>query len=394
MAVGLKQTKVRDENLKLSLDLLRVHSLSSSELAKILHLSKQALSKITTDLIDLNLIKVTENGNYPNKRGRKKVNYCINEEVGLLATITFYSVTCEVTISNAAGKVLQSSLLTDCEQLTPEHLEMIVNMLNELLDRFDLPLLYIVIAVPGEVNRYDSSINLATKFEACEGINLVEYYSSRFNCKVNIKNDINLMMLGERTYGDLKKVKNALMLYIDSGVGGSICYEGNIIEGDTGYAAEFGLIKVYKGDSIVNIEQLFSINFIKKMISNHEDFSSLGIPANFRYRDIVRLYNEGNPIVRSVILKSCLHVAILIENLYYIFEIKNVRISGRITMLGNDYLSEIKKHLGSLNDKIVVDYSSLGIKGIELGAIKFGLDKAFDDIIENRTLKNHTIKCK
>ena len=73
MAVGLKQTKVRDENLKLSLDLLRVHSLSSSELAKILHLSKQALSKITTDLIDLNLIKVTENGNYPNKRGRKKL---------------------------------------------------------------------------------------------------------------------------------------------------------------------------------------------------------------------------------------------------------------------------------------------------------------------------------
>lgn len=128
MTIGLKQTTVRDKNLKLTLDLLREQSLSSSELAKLLHLSKQALSKITDDLLDLNLIKVTDNVPQTNKRGRKKVNFCINENVGLLVTIVFYAVTCEVSLFNASGKLLKSSILPDCELLTPKHLKIITEM--------------------------------------------------------------------------------------------------------------------------------------------------------------------------------------------------------------------------------------------------------------------------
>lgn len=257
-------------------------------------------------------------------------------------------------------------------------------MLNDLLEDYTLPLLYICIAVPGEISKFDSSINMSTKFSACEGINLVEYYGKQFNCKVDVKNDINLMMLGERTYGDLKNVDNALMLYIDSGVGGAICYDGQIIEGDDGYAAEFGFIKVIKNGEKVNVEQLFSINFLKKEIKNHKDFDKLGLSQNFRYKDVVNLYHQGNEIVRDSMLSSCFHVAMLVENLFYIFDIKKIRITGRISMLGEEYLSKIRDELGELKDIVNLDYSSLGIKGIELGALKCALDKSFCHIIESR----------
>jgi predicted NBD/HSP70 family sugar kinase len=388
MSIGLKQTTVRDKNLELTLDLLREQNLSSSELAKILHLSKQALSKITDDLLSLNLIKVTDEAPVSNKRGRKKVNFCINENVGLLATIVFHAVTCEVSVFNAKGTMLKNSVLADCEMLTPQHLEIITEMLSDLLKDTSLPLLYIVIAVPGEISKFDSSIKASTKFNECAGINLVEYYGSRFNCPVDVKNDINLMMLGERTYGDLKDVDNALMLYIDSGVGGAICYNGEIFDGDNGYAAEFGFIKVMKNGKKVNVEQLFSINFLKREIREHKDFDKLGLPGKFRYRDIVQLFNQGNEIIKEIILSSCVHVAMLVENLFYIFDIKNIHITGRIAVLGEQYINRIREELGELQNVIKLDYSSLGIKGIELGALKCALDKSFINIIEYRNVKN------
>lgn len=388
MPIGLKQTTVRDNNLKMTLDILRQQNFSSSELAKILHLSKQALSKITNGLIDLNLIKETADLEKNTKRGRKKVNYCINEEVGLFATIVFYSVTCEVSIANAHGKVIMNSVLPDCEFLTYKDLETITKMLQEILINFTLPLLCISIAVPGEINKMDSSIKLSTKFEECGDVNLAAYFEDKFHCLVVINNDINLLMLGERTYGELANIENALLLHIDGGIGGSICYNGEILDGDNGYAAEFGFIKVFKDHKKINVEQLFSINFIKKTIKNDPNFYTTGLPTNFHYSDVIRLFKEGNTVVRRIIFDSCIHVALLVENLFYIFDIKNILISGRITMLGDLYLQEIRNNLIELGDKINVDFCVLATKGIELGALKCALDKSFNEIITKRNIKD------
>ena len=80
---GKNQTFSREINVELVLSLLREHPCSGTELASKLSLSNATVSSIIKDLLEQGVIRQNETTSI-NGIGRKRVNYEINPEYGLI----------------------------------------------------------------------------------------------------------------------------------------------------------------------------------------------------------------------------------------------------------------------------------------------------------------------
>ena len=98
MTFGKDQTSARDKNLEIIIEHLQKESLSRSDLALKMQLSKTALGKIVDEMLLNNLVILSEEKG-PNQVGRKKVLYEINKDAGLVLAINFAGHHVSVTIA-------------------------------------------------------------------------------------------------------------------------------------------------------------------------------------------------------------------------------------------------------------------------------------------------------
>lgn len=94
------------------------------------------------------------------------------------------------------------------------------------------------------------------------GTPIKEELEKTYGVPCSVENDVNCALLGELHFGELKNIKNALMLTIGTGVGGSIYLNGEIFHGSSFSAGEIGYS--YLGDD--NIETIASARALVKRV--------------------------------------------------------------------------------------------------------------------------------
>jgi predicted NBD/HSP70 family sugar kinase len=394
MQKGNNQTIVRDFNMKLIIEALKREKLSSSDLANKLHLSKPALSKIMDGMVELSLVFASENKTAKtNTKGRKKTYFQLNGESGLVGVIYFVGTYIKILLADMTGTVVEEKVLKDCEFITHDILDEVVRILKIMIQSHESDsknLLNICISAPGKINKYTSEIEQSPKFLMANDFRLAHFLKDIFNVRVSVKNDINMLMVGEKNNGSFKdKIKNALLLHIDVGIGGAILNENQILEGEQGYAGEFGLIKTFDrfGNSVY-YDTLCSTNAILNQIKYYRsigEVTSLG--ESFVLDDVVNAFHQGDPLTRHVVLDSARYIGILVGNLFNIYNYYNILISGGITMFGDDYLDVVKHNSNSDVKQYNISFAQLGAEATTLGVIYTALDEGFNYLLELRKLK-------
>ena len=71
-------------------------------------------------------------------------------------------------------------------------------------------------------------------------LNLCELIKSYLNVPVTITNDANAAALGEKLFGVAKKMNNAILITLGTGLGSGIIVNGKILYGHDGFAGELG----------------------------------------------------------------------------------------------------------------------------------------------------------
>lgn len=84
-----------------------------------------------------------------------------------------------------------------------------------------------------------------------------------FNKSIFLDNDANCALLGEKWKGSAKKLVNAVMLTLGTGIGSGILIEGKIYRGTTGAGAEIGHILIEGGLDLEKLIQTDSKNQVK-----------------------------------------------------------------------------------------------------------------------------------
>lgn len=168
---------------------------------------------------------------------------------------------------------------TDAEKGKNHIVQCIVESINKALKEINISeeqIKAICLGVPGTVNPHSGVIGVAPNLNLIN-FNIKNAIQKYFNIPVLIENDVNLGGLGIKTVEFKNKVNNMLVVFIGTGIGGALFFNGKIYRGSSFYAGEIGHIKVSDNGEVSlqakssTFELLASrpaiVNYIKKEIA-------------------------------------------------------------------------------------------------------------------------------
>jgi glucokinase len=104
----------------------------------------------------------------------------------------------------------------------------------------------VCLGVPGSVNPYTGIISIAPNL-GIKNFNIVDKLKKLLPFPVLIENDVNLGALGIRHFGLGKNAKDMLVVFIGTGIGGALIFDGKLFRGANYTAGEIGHIHVLNG---------------------------------------------------------------------------------------------------------------------------------------------------
>lgn len=101
----------------------------------------------------------------------------------------------------------------------------------------------ISLGVPGTVNPHTGVIGNAPNL-GVTNFNIKEALRQYFNIPIYIENDVNLGALGIKKFEYHNQVANMLVIFIGTGIGGALIFDGKLYRGSSFFAGEIGHMKV------------------------------------------------------------------------------------------------------------------------------------------------------
>ena len=385
------QTYLRMKNKEDIINLLRKESRSYSELARILKLSNTAIGKIADDLIAKNLIKRESD-----TKGRTGITLSINADFGYVLAVDLSGKELNVCAANFKSEILMRRTISEVLQFERRDFDRVIQTMWEMVKSpllADKRLCFISVASPGRFT-VTGEILLNPRFVGFEGVSIKRVLEQTFGCDVEIKNDVNLAMIGEKEYGEtLKEVSNALMFHVDVGTGAAIMLGGNVFEGNNGFAGEIGYFKLNMSavhpDSFENLNysniydsvSLFSCLAILKREVDAGRGGYLGeyvaknnITSNeITIKNMVEAYVAGDALACRVVNAAGRVIGAVAGNIAEFMDIDVIVLNGAVVQLGEEFIKAVSENL--IGKK--VKYADLMDTAPIMGAVHVGLTNAF-----------------
>ena len=375
--IGKNQTFSREINVELILNLLIERPYSGTELADLLSLSNATVGSIIKDLSEVGIIRISETTSVTGL-GRKRVNYEINPEYGLILGVNISNLHASVSLIDTKQEVIASSDLQVEKYDTSAMYELVLEASNLLINKNknNVKLRCIVVTLPGRVNSVTGELVLSKQFDKeffKEQHFIQNLFAKQFkDVPIVLANDNNVMTIGEVNHGALKGYRNGLYFNLDFGIGGGIIIDNKPYAGDLGYAGEFGLIKYYNGKEYLPLDEFASLRALC-------DEASKLMNRPISREELIELYNT-NKDIKKLVLDTAPMVAETIARLADILDISKIVISGRVTNFGDEYLDRIKKECPAVIHNVDISYSALENKAVLYGTSTLGLEVMIKDI--------------
>ena len=259
--------------------------------------------------------------------------------------------------------------------------ECIAQSVKELLQKTKVDqkeIIALSLGVPGTVNPESGIISIAPNLNI-KNYNIKDALQKHFNIPVLLENDVNMAGLGIKIYEYNNEVNNMLVVFIGTGIGGALFFNGNLYRGSSFFAGEIGHMKVNKNGSLstesdLTFENLASrtaiVNSIlkrekkeksvlKKLIDNGEKIKS---------KSLAKAISVKDKLVIEEMDKACQIIGTVLGSITTLLNIDKIVLGGGVVEANEKYMvSKIKKAF----KKSV--FSSCG-KIVEIKATKLGDD--------------------
>ena len=373
MNLGKTQSYARKINNGLVINRLRTSALSATMLVEELNLSNSAISSILKQLENQGII-IQSHSMSNHHKGRKQVFYTLNKDYGIFVILCLSNNKFKIIVSNLKEEVLLKEEQEISEYDLTTIYELILRVKKILHENYnDLPLASIYISVPGKVNSKTGELQLSKHFDKRifeEKNKISTLFSQHFNAPIIIRNDTNLAIIGEKNYGELQDSDDAMLVYIDNGIGASMILDGNFYTGALGYAGELGLIETTFNGEVNYLDEFVSLRSIKK-------YANLKYNTPMHYNDLILEY-KSNKVLHEYVIKTAHLLGKKIKDVIEILNISKIVIQGRVTGFGVDYLNAIKEEVNKSLNSCEVCFSKLNGDSIFLGAMSDAVDNLID----------------
>lgn len=219
-----------------------------TELSKELDLSIPTVTKFITEMCDDGYINdygklETAGGRYPNLYG-------LNPESGYFVGVDIKQSAVNIGLINFKGDIVDLTMGVSFRmQNTPEALNKLCELILAFIDKQSVDknkILNVNVNISGRVNPQSGYSYSIFYFEERP---LVEIISEKLNgYKVTIDNDTRAMTYGEYLAGCVNSEKNIIFVNISWGLAIGIIIDGKVYAGKSGFAGEFGHMKIYNNE--------------------------------------------------------------------------------------------------------------------------------------------------
>ncbi len=244
--------------------------------------------------------------------------------------------------------------------------ERIANSVSELFEKTKITEDYIrviCLGVPGTVNPFTGVIGNAPNLWIAS-FNIKEELQKYFNIPVLIENDVNLAALGIKRFEFHDQVNNMLVVFVGTGIGGALIFNGKLYRGSSFFAGEIGHMKVsQKGEFSTDPKNLTFENLA----------SRLAIVENIR-RDIkkgkktILAENEnsknkikskmlaaavagGDKVAQKHLGRACKIIGSVLGSLVTLLNVDTIVIGGGVVEAMGDFM--MPKIISSLNSVVL-----------------------------------------
>jgi len=219
-------------------------SLSCAELSGQINKSLPLTTKILNDLMIEGY--VVEKGHAPSTGGRRPLQYSLKSD-----TMYIVSVAMDQFVTRIAILDMHNQYLRGIEKFelplsrNPQALSQLTEKLEQVIDGSGIPkdkIIGIGIGMPGFV---DAIKGINYSFLEVPHGSVIEYIQTRLELPVYINNDSSLIALAELKFGAARSRKTAMVVNIGWGIGLGLVINGELYQGENGFAGEFSHIPLF-----------------------------------------------------------------------------------------------------------------------------------------------------
>ena len=294
---------------------------------------------------------------------------------------------------NREGKVLHRKVIqTKSYPELDQFVEELAIMVEELLTKGDYSLKGIGIGAPnGNFKR--GTIEMAPNLAWKGIVPLARMVSDRCGTEVRLTNDANAAAIGEMVFGGAKGMKDFVVLTLGTGLGSGIVVNGEVVNGSTGFAGEYGHVIMIPGgrdcgcgrqgclETYVSATGL--VRTVHLLLSEMDDESPLRNipPAKLTSKDVAEAAEKGDIVALQAFESTAETLAWAIVNIVSVHSPEAIFLFGGLVKAGkllfdpvNRYVEELIQPVFRGSVKILpssIDKDNAAILGAAALAMKF-----------------------
>jgi predicted NBD/HSP70 family sugar kinase len=368
-------------NERTVLDAIRSYApVSRAEISRRVGISKPTVSLALRSLLDAGLVRETE----PDGDGPRYGAVFFEPDPGaaFVLGVDLGARFVRAAVCDLAGEV-RGRRDVDLPQPTADAaLATIPPLVISLLRDADVPMELldgVVLGVPGAVGA-DSRISLVENVTALEGDAFVNEIRTRFECSVDVENDINLAALGEQWRGVARGVDDFAFISIGTGLGAGLVLHGELHRGRHGAAGELDYARAGHAQEFDPCA-----GALCELAATLAPGRLTVLEQPYDPRLIFAAARAGDEVAGEIVAEEARRIALHVAAIAAVADVGLVVLGGGIGANGDLLSGAVRRRLDEwLPHPPRVEASSLGDAAVLTGALAVGRRAALDNVFTRR----------
>lgn len=350
--LGLNNQRTAQINKSLFLfHIFRLTESSISELSRLMGLSIPAISRMAKELEEEGLIVFESSTPNSSVRGNNAGRIHLKHDSEKVICIDVRPNSLNSVLCDIFGKIITHLRSTPIVLLSKENLlEQLEKEISFYQKEYAGGKFKVALAFHGQVDHVNGISLMMPQAPWHEPFYVKFLLEQDMGLPVQIDNDCVMRALAQKWYLLRKQseIPDFSVINLDYGIGSSFLINGSIYRGPLFGSGQIGHTIIDPNGRLCScgrygcLETVASIEAIFRRVTF--SLHSLGKPtAALQFKDIVKLYREGNEVVRSQVNRSALNIGMAIYNFLNVININHIFLYGRTCQFGDEFLEVIKR---------------------------------------------------
>ncbi|MDP8252551.1 MULTISPECIES: ROK family protein [Pseudochrobactrum] len=328
ITLGKNPERIRDHNRRVVLDIVRQHgSLGRMHIARLTHLTAQAIANIVDELVCENLLM--ETGRLKSGRGQPPKQFAVNPDGAVTMGVEMASDHMVTTVLDLTGQP-RSRHITPVHDTSPDALSGLLRIqVDTVKAEFSAPLLGVGVVMPGPFDIEGMTSVGPTTLPGWSDVDAAAILGQACGEPVTIENDANAAAVGERLFGAGHAISSFAMIYFGAGVGLGMIQDGVPFRGAFGNAGEIGHIVVAPKGRACPCGQSGCLERYASLYVLREKLALAGVTET-DFDDLQKLHDSAHPVLMQWMDEAALYLAPMIAMIENILDPETVVLGGML----------------------------------------------------------------